>query len=132
MVQERLIFSGGNSARIVKVMKSVIRKAKQHKDCVAKEAAEAILNEYESTGKIMIINGMKGAIYEIIMNYGGLFDGHFAQRILKGDFTKTTNQSILNFQEEYLIQREYKQKVTGLKHLVKNLRTISDVDYIGN
>ena len=132
MPKPRLKFRGENSARFIKVMKKVIRKAAQYKDCIAKETAETALNEYQSTGEIIIINGLNDALYELIMNYGGLFDGHFAQRILKGDFTKTSDQVMLNFQDEYRMQREYQQKVTGIKRLVRNLRILSNRDYVSD
>ena len=132
MGKTRLHFNQENGRKFVRIMKKVIRKAEQHKDCVAKEAAEAVLNEYQSTGKIIIINGMNAALYEIIMNYGGLFDGMFAQRILRGKFTKLPDPAIFNLQKEYRKNGKYQQKVTGLKQLIERLRRFTDEDYVSN
>jgi hypothetical protein len=98
-------------------MNKVISKAKQYEDCVAKEAAEAALNEYRSTGKIIMVDGMNSALYEIIMNYGGLFDGMFAKRILKGKFNRSAGPRVINIREKYGLQRKIRQVATAIRHM---------------
>ena len=132
MEKARLQFNRRDGRKFVRVMNKVIRKAIYYKDCVAKEEAESVLNEYQSTGKIIINNGMNAALYEIIMNYGGLFDETFAQRILKDKFTKLPDPAMLNLQNEYRENRECQQKVTGLKQLVERLRGFTNEDYASN
>ena len=132
MTKARLQFNREDGRKFVRVMNRVIRKTAYYKDCVAKKTGESVLNEYQSTGKIIIINGMNAALYEIIMNYGGLFDGMFAKRILRGEFTKLPDPAMLNLQNEYRKNRKYQQKVTSLKHLVERLRRITVEDYVSN
>ena len=92
MEHRRLQFNEMQGMRFINIMNKVVRKADKRRDFVAKETAEAALYEYQSTGEVVRITGMNDALYEIIMNYGGLFDGMFALRLLKGDFNKFQNQ----------------------------------------
>ena len=96
MEHHGLQFNESQGLRFIKIMNRVIRKSEQHADFVAKETAEAALYEYQTTGGLFRMGGMNDALYEIIMNYGGLFDGIFARRILKGNFNGISNQVAVN------------------------------------
>ena len=96
MEHRGLQFNDLQGLRFIKIMNRVIRRSEKSADFVAKETAEAALYEYQTTGGLFRIPGMNDALYEIIMNYGGLFDGIFAKRILKGDFDEISNQVVVN------------------------------------
>ena len=131
MNQPTLKFRGENSPRFIKVMKKVIHQAEHYKDQIAKETAEAVLEEYKSTGEIVLIAGLNDALYELIMNYGGLFDGKFAQRIVKGDFVVLPEQKPVAIGIDYKQHREHYARNNSLKGLIEKLRTITDKGFVG-